>query len=263
MSHKTPIIFSIILLTIIIFCLIMFLVTYLCGGKISLIHIGERNSKVIYDKDFPLEDVKNIEIKQDMGNVIVKEATNDKIQVIAYGEKEEDIKVDFNHDKLAIDGTTQKRITFFSFGNVKNDMIVYIPSSYSNEIKITNDLGNCEISNLENVALLDIDCDAGNVEANKIKNAKIKCDMGEVKIQEIKNQCDIAVDAGNVDISKLSIQEDSNIKADLGNVEISEINDIYIEAQVDLGKTNINGSNRDSNVTLKIQCDCGDIKVGK
>ena len=87
--------------------------------------------------------------------------------------------------------------------------------------------------------------------------------MGEVEIQEIKNQCDIVVNAGSVEISKLSIQEDSNIKADLGNVEINEINDIYIDAQVDLGKANINGSNRDSNVTLKIQCDCGDIKVEK
>ena len=263
MSNKTPIIFSIILLTIIIFCLVIFLVTYLCGGKISFINMGERNSKVIYEKEFPLEDVKNIEIKQDMGNVIVKEATNDKMQVIAYGEKEEDIQVDFNHDKLAINGTTQKRITFFSFGNVKNDIIVYIPSSYSNEIKITNDLGNCEISNLENVTLLDIDCDAGNIEADKIKNAKIKCDMGQVMIKEIENKCDISVDSGNIEIEKLSIQEDSKIRTDLGNVDIREINDIYIDSSVDLGNATINGSNRGSNVTLKIECDCGNIKVGK
>ena len=87
--------------------------------------------------------------------------------------------------------------------------------------------------------------------------------MGEVKIQEINNKCDIFVNAGNVQVTKLSIQEDSKIKADLGNVNISETNDVYIEGHVDLGNSNINDSNRNSNVTLKIECDCGNIKIGK
>ena len=262
MSHKTPIIFSIILLAIVIFCLVMFLVISLCGGKIGMMSIGTKNTRVIYNKEIPLKDIKNIDIKQDTGNVILKETTDDKIQVVAYGEDEEDIKVDLNSEQLVIDYTRQNRFVFLNFGGGKKDIEVYIPSSYANEIKLKNDLGNCEIGSLEN-ATLDIDCDAGNVEINKVKNAKIKCDMGEVKIQEIKNQCDITVNAGNVEITKLSIEEDSNIKADLGNVEISEINDIYVEAQVDLGKAKINGSNRNSNVILKIECDCGDIKVGK
>lgn len=261
MSNKAPIIVSIILLAVIIFCLVMFLVTYLCGGKIGFMSMGAKNSKVIYDKEFNLEDIENIDIKQDAGNIILEETTNDKLQVVAYGENEEDIRVDLNNSNLVIDYTRQKRFIFFSFGNVKNDIIVYIPSSYHNEIKIKNDMGNCEISNLEN-ATLDIDCDAGNVEIDKIKNAKIKCDMGKVTIKEILNKCDLDVDSGNVEITKLSIQENSKIKADLGNVDIKEINDIYIDSSVDLGNATINGSNRNSNVTLKIECDCGNIKVG-
>lgn len=262
MNHKTPIIFSIILLAVIIFCLVMFLVTYLCGGKIGMMSIGTKNIRVIYDEEISLKDIKKIDIKQDTGNVILKENTDDKIKIVAYGEEEGDIQVEVSSDQLAIDYTKQKRFTFFNFGRSKKDIMIYLPSSYANEIKLKNDLGNCEIGNLEN-ASLDIDCDAGNVEIDKIKNAKIKCDMGEVKIQEIKNQCDITVNAGDVEISKLSVQEDSKIKADLGNVKISETNDIYIEGKVDLGKANINGSNRDSNVTLKIECDCGDIEVGQ
>lgn len=262
MSNKAPIIVSIILLSVIIFGLVIFLVTYLCGGRIGFISMGEKNSKVIYDKEFKLEEIENIDIKQDAGNIIFEESTNDKIRVVAYGEKEQDIRVGFSNHNLGIDYTVQKKFIFFNFGTVNNDMIVYIPSSYANGIKIKNDMGNCEISNLEN-ASLDIDCDAGNVEAEKIKNAKIKCDMGKVKINEILNQCDIEVDAGNVEITKVSLQENSKIKADLGNVDIGEINDIYIESTVDLGKASINGSNRDSNVTLKIECDCGNINVGK
>ena len=262
MSNKAPIICSIILLSVIIFGLVMFLVTYLCGGKIGFMSIGAKNNKVICDKEFKLEEIENIDIKQDAGNIILEETTNDEIKVVAYGENEGDIRVDLNNNKLVIDYTRQKRFTFLHFGNIKNDIIVSIPSSYRNEIKIKNDLGNCEISNLEN-ATLDIDCDAGNVEADKIKNAKINCDMGKVVIKEILNKCDIDVNSGSVEITKLSIQENSKIKADLGNVDISETNDIYIEGSVDLGNATINGSNRNSNVTLKIECDCGNINVGK
>ena len=248
MSNKTPIIFSIILLAVIIFCLVIFLVLYLCGVKIEMIGIGTRDSRVIYDSNFKSDVIKKIDIKQDTGNVILKQTTEDKIQVIAYGEKEEDIEVDLSSDTLTIDYTVQKRFTLFQFGRRKKDIIVYIPSSYYHEIKLKNDLGNCEIGNLENV-VLDVECDAGNIEAEKVKNAKIKCD--------------IVVNAGNVQITKLLIQEDSYIKADLGDVNIREINDVYIESRVDLGKATINGSNRDSNVTLKIECDCGNIKVGQ
>lgn len=262
MENKTPVIILIILLTIIIFFLVIFLIQYLCGGKIGIISIGTKKSEIIYEEEFKLEEINNIDIKQDVGNIILKEAKDDKIQLLVYGEKVGDIKVNLNHNKLEIDYTIQKKFTLFNFGSSKKDIILSIPSSYYNEIKIKNDLGNCEISNLEN-ATLDIECNAGNVEVEKIKKVKIKCNMGEVKIQEIKNKCDIVVKAGNVQVTKLLIQEDSNIKSDLGNVYIGETNDVYIEGHVDLGNSNINGSNRNSNVTLKIECNCGNIKIGK
>ena len=167
-----------------------------------------------------------------------------------------------NQNNLTIDYTNKHPFVFFGIGTIKNDIIVYIPSNYRNEIKIKNDYGNCEMINLEN-ATVNIDSDAGNVKLGKIKNATIKCDYGNVEIDEILNKCDIKVDCGNVEIGKISIQENSTIKADLGNVDIGEINDIYIDADVDLGKANINGNNRNSDITLKINCDLGNINVGK
>lgn len=262
MSNKTPIVFTIILLSVIIFCLVMFLVTYLCGERIKMFSIGSRNSNMILDREIELGDIKDIEIKQDAGNVIFKESTNNKIRVIAYGKNENDIKINESSDKLSIDYTRQKRIVFFNFGNIKNDIIIYIPTNYSNEITIHNDLGNCEIIDLPD-ASLDIDCNAGNVEVGKVKNATIKCDLGKVELDEVLNKCDIEIDSGNVEIMKLFINEDSKIKCDLGNINIKEINDIYIESNMDLGQTNINGSNRNADVTLRLECDCGNINVGK
>lgn len=260
MKNRGLIITAIILLSIVIFFLVMFLVLYL-GGKINLrftmFGLNSKSTNVIYDNIFELENIKNINIKQDAGDILIQETSNDYIQVVLYGEDKEDAKVDLNNGILSIDNT-HKRIRIF--GGRKNDIIIYMPSTYSNEIKIKNNYGECEVIDLEN-ATMDIDCDAGNVELGKVKNAIIKCDLGDVEIEEILNKCDIKADCGNIKIDTISIKEDSNIKANLGNIDINNTNDIYIESDVDLGKVKINNNNRNSSVTLKIDADCGNVKV--
>ncbi len=262
MNNKTPIIFLLILISLLIFILVMFLVVNLTGGRGRIINIGSKSNKIIYDKTFNIEEIKNIEIKQDAGDIIFEESTDNNITVTVYGKEAQDIEVTLNDDKLIVDYTKRNRFTFLNFGSIKNDIIINLPSSYSNKIKIDNNMGNNYINDLQN-ATLTIDCDAGDVEIEKIKNANIKCNLGQVEVGEILNKCDIKVDAGNVEIEKLIINENSKIKADLGNIDIKETNNINIEANVDLGKTNINGSNRNSEVTLELECDCGNINVEK
>lgn len=264
MKNKGLIITLIILLSIIIFFLVMFLVMYLKGGmsfKNGIFSIGSKSTNIIYDKQFELEDIKDIDIKQDAGDIIIKESENDSVKVVLYGENEGDAQVELNNGKLTIDNTHNRRsFVFFNFGVTKNDIIIYVPSNYSNDIKIKNDYGECEITDLEN-ATVNINCDAGNVEIGKIRNATIKCDYGNIEIKEIINKCDIKADCGNIQIDTISIKENSSIKADLGNIDINNTNDIYIDADVDLGKTNINKNNRNANVTLKVNCDCGNVTI--
>lgn len=263
MKNKGKIITLIILLSIIIFFLVIFLVTYLRGGidfKNGFISFGSKSTNVIYDKQFEIEDVKNIEIKQDAGDIIFKETTDDYIKVVLYGENEGNAQVDLNNGKLNIDYTHKRGFALFNFGEKKNDIIIYIPSNYSNEIKINNDYGKCEITDLDN-ATINIDCDCGDVQIGAIGNATIKCDYGNIEVKEILNKCDIKADCGNIKIDTISIKENSIIKADLGNVDINKTNDIYIDADVDLGNANISKNNRNAEVTLKINCDCGNITI--
>ena len=264
MKNKGLIITLIILLSIIIFFLVMLLVMYLKGGmsfKNGIFSIGSKSTNIIYDKQFELEDIKDIGIKQDAGDIIIKESENDSIKVVLYGENEGDAQVELNNGKLTIDNTHNRRsFVFFNFGVTKNDIIIYVPSNYSNNVKINNDYGECKITDLEN-ATINIDCDCGNVEIGKIKNAIIKCDYGNIEIKEIMNKCDIKADCGNIQIDTISIKENSSIKADLGNIDINNTNDIYIDADVDLGKTNLNKNNRNASVTLKVNCDCGNVTI--
>lgn len=263
MKNKWLIITLIVLLTIIVFLLIMFLVACLSGGinfNSGIISIGSKSSNVIFDKTFELEDIEKIEIEQDAGEIIFKETSNDYIQVVIYGDNANDAEVSLNNSTLNIDYVHKKNFALFSFGTTKNDIIVYIPSNYQNEIKLKNDYGACEMTDLEN-AKVDIDCDAGDIKLGKIKDATIKCDYGNIEIEEILNKCDIKANCGNIEINKISIQENSTIKADLGDVEIGETNEIYIDANCNLGETNVNNNNRDAEIELKINCDCGNITV--
>ena len=89
MKNKGIIVTLIILLSIIIFFLVMFLVMCLKGGfnfKNGIFNMGSKSTKIIYDKKFELQDIKNIDIKQDAGDIIVKESTEDYINVVLYGE---------------------------------------------------------------------------------------------------------------------------------------------------------------------------------
>lgn len=264
MKNKGLIITLIILLSIIIFFLVMFLVMSLNGNinfKNGIFSIGSKSTNIIYDKQFELEDIQDIDIKQDAGDIIIKESENNNITVVLYGENEEGAQVELNNEKLSIDNTyNRNNFVLFNFGVTTNDIIIYMPSSYSNEIKVKNDYGKCEMIDLEN-ATVNIDCNAGNVELGKIKNATLKCDFGNIGIKEILNKCDIKANCGNIKIDKISIRENSNIKADFGDVDINSTNDIYIDADVDLGETNINKNNRSAEITLKINCDCGNVTV--
>ena len=227
-----------------------------------MISFGSKNKNIIFNKTFTLENIESIDIMQTAGDILFKENSSDNLEVVIYGDNANEVEASMNNNKLSIDHRQKHRFILFGLGNIKNDIIVYIPSSYKNSIKIRNDFGNFEMDNFE-TASIDVDCNAGNVEVGKVKNANIQCDLGKVEISEVLNKCNVEVDSGNVKIDKLSIQENSFIRADLGNVTIGEVNDIYVDAKVDLGNSTVNGSNRSSNITLKIECDCGNISVGK
>lgn len=262
MKNKIPIIFLLILISVIIFCLVMFLVIYLNKGMDGMINIGKVSENIVLEKNFELLEIENIEVIQDYGDVTFKENEDNNIKVEIYGRNEKDTRAELINNKLKIENTNRRNFTLINFGVRKSEIIVYIPKGYAGDINIKVDCGNATLDNIEN-ANLKVECNAGNVKIKKAKNANIKCNLGDVKAEEILNKCNIEVDAGNVKIEKLTLNEDSKIKVDLGDVTIDEINEVYIEADTDLGKTNINQNYRNSEVTLKINVDCGNISVAK
>lgn len=262
MKNKMPIIFLLILISIIIFCLVMFLVIYLSKGMDGMISIGNVSENIILEKNLEMSNIENIEINQDYGDVKFEESEDNNIKVKIYGKDEKDAKVELMNNKLKIENINRRKFALINLGTRKSEIIVYLPKNYSKDIDIKVNCGNATLENTDN-ANIKVECNAGNVKLKKAKNANIKCDLGDVKAEEILNKCDIEVDCGNVKIEKLTLNEDSKIKLNLGDVKIDQINEIYIEADTDLGKTNINENYRNSETTLKIKVDCGNINVAK
>lgn len=261
-NNKSMIIITIILLSLVVISLIIFLIAALKGNvgyNLGLINFNSE-SNLIIDRTFENENINEINIKQDAGEIIFKESENQNIKVEIYGNDKNVVDIVLEEDVLSIDYTHQKAFSIFSFGTPKNDIIVYIPSNHEIKINLENDYGECEMVDLEN-AEVNIDCDAGDVKLGKIKNAIIYCDYGNIEIDEILNKCNIEANCGNIEINKISITENSSIIADMGNVEIEQTNDIYINGNCDMGSVNINENNRNSEIELKIESNCGNITV--
>lgn len=260
MNNKGLIIVLIIVLCIIIIGLIN-LLAYAISGNFNGLNFGGRKSEnIVFEESYEIAEIGKIEILSTAGNVVFKESNdNNSVKVVAYGKNTSDIKVSNENQKLKVDYTEYRRNTWFN--NNINDIIISIPSTYSNEIIVNNSYGNLDIIALEN-ATVNAKLSCGNIKVEAVKNANFECNYGDVKIEKLTNKCNIEADCGNVKIEKAEFKENSSIKCDLGDIKIREINDVYVDANVDLGDTKIQNNNRHADVTIKIKADCGNIKVG-
>lgn len=263
MKSKTGIILAIILLSILILALIVFLVNCLITGRsftISWNVFRTDNTNVVLDETVPVEGITEINLSQNFGDIHIQKSVDDAIHIKAYGKSADELDWSISGNHLTIQSKQNNLHSFWRM--TKNDFILSLPSSYAHKITVKADCGTCQVEDFANASFY-IDCNAGNIEIGKAKNITATCDCGNIEIGEITNQCNLKVDAGNANVKKLDIQEDSSIKADMGNVTIEEISDIYIEAKVDLGNSNIRHNNRSSDITLTVDCDCGNITIGK
>lgn len=248
--------------------LIILLVIFLCyaigdGNVISFgMYRSDNVSKIICDETYDLELINNIQIIANAGDLKIEESTDiQKVKVLICGDQNKDIEVNLNDGKLRIDNTKNKnKVSVFAFNNHMDEITVYVPKNYNKEINAKLEYGNIEIIDLEN-AIINIDESCGDINLGKVKDLKINCDYGDIEIGTVLNKLDIDTDCGSVKIKNIDLKENSKIKSDLGDVKIGSTNDIYIDANVDLGDFKINKNNRYAEVILKVEVDCGDIKV--
>jgi len=256
-------------------------------GKNYHVNNNELSSEV-------LENTYNsIELSLTAGEVMIMDSSSDQIKLVLFGDDLDDFKINKDNNKLSIH-QTKKRCRGLCFHYKIDKIELYLPQTYAQKIKITNNYGDINVSdfpdaditisnNYGDVAVgrvnkLNVDSDygdidilevnegiiqndAGDINIKKGHDLKIENNYGDVDIDHVLSSINAELNCGDIEITNLNLIKDSTIENALGSIEIGSTNQIFIDAQVDLGKIKIKNNYRESDITLKLENNCGDIEV--
>ncbi len=293
MKNKKWIIALIILLSIIMIALSIFFIGLLQNDfkfKGFMMRLQSSN-ELILDKTYE-EKFNNIVIDATTSEIFIKQTDTENIKAIIYGEKDY-TNVETNLDTLNIK-TSTKNCIGFCFNQKSAKIEIYLPKDYAGNINIKNDYGDISIDEFLNANIdVEEDCgdvkilggnivkvdnnygdieiekanvstineDCGDVEISNTNDATVKNSYGDIKIKSVNNYLYLENDCGDIELNNLNLKKDSFIKNDYGDIEIDSINELFIDAKTDLGKVKIKNNYHKSDITLKIENDCGDIEV--
>lgn len=291
-NKKGLIIFLIILLAIISILLTVFMIGSI-NGKFrfsNLITHKVSNELVLdeyYDNNFSI-----INVSANASEIYVKESLEEKVRVVIYGNKDK-IEVKDNNNELLI-SSNEKGCTWFCFNRTVAKIEIYLPKNYENKLDITNNYGDIDIGEFLKATINinedcgDVEIDGGNnivvdndygdvtigtahmanieescgdIKINTVNELVAENNYGDIKVGSVNSYFDISNDCGDIRIENVNIEKNSYIKDDLGDIKLGTTNEIYIDAKTDLGKVKINNNYQKSDITLKIENDCGDIII--
>lgn len=296
MNKKGLKIFLIVILSIIVVAMTTVFILFLTNKnfRIGMKIFGNVNtySELVFEQEY--DNIFNtISIDSSAADIKIKEGNDTNVKVLVYSTGDM-FDVNSSSDELKIN-VYEKDCKFFCFNMKFSKVEIYIPVNYDGKINIMNNYGDVKIDKFENL-VLDIKVDAGDIETNSIKKGKIESSYGDIKVLgyskelEIEQDCgDIEIDevdsviaennygdiniekvneylnikddCGDIKIDSLNLIKDSSIEDNFGDILINSTNEIFIDADTDLGDVKINNKYHKSDITLKINNDCGDIKV--
>lgn len=293
MKNKSWLIILIVVLSIIAISLTTFMILLL-NNKVSIGRFRwwhTISEELVVDETFDTS-FNEVNITSKAADIHILASTDNKVRVMIYGDKDK-TSVEEQNGVLKIKSEKEKCI-----GICFNDQIakieVYLPTTYSENIMISSKYGDIEISEFEK-ANMTIEEDAGDITVDKVNVANIKNNYGDItvknssyliikesagdikigtvkgavisnnygdtKLENVTEYIDIDEDCGDIKIDNLNIIKNSKIENSLGDITIGNTNEIYIDANTNLGNIKINNNYNKSDITLTIKNDCGDIKV--
>ena len=293
MKNKKWIITLIILLSIIMVVLSIFFDDLLRGEfKFKGFRIGLQNSnELILDKTYE-EKFDNIIIDAATSEIFVKRSDTGNIKAIIYGEKDY-TDVENNLDTLNIK-TSERNCVGFCFNQKSAKIEIYLPEDFNGNIDIKNDYGNISIDEflnanieveeecgdvkilggnivkvdnnygdieIEKANVLTINEECGDVVISSTVDVTAKNSYGDIKIKSVDNYLYLENDCGDIKLNNINLKKDSYIKDAYGDIEIGNTNELFIDAKTDLGKVKVKNNYNKSDVTLKIENNCGNIEV--
>ena len=244
--------------------MILGIAALLCIGlylrqKLNFTYFGsvKKSENLIYDEvyynTFDLISIEN----DGYADIVIKETDEPSVNVKVYANRDnlEYIKDD-NNIKIK-----SKSKTCSIFCDEETSVIeINLPRTYSNKIEINSDVGPVTIGEFDN-SIIDLKVDTGDVKIKAAKDLNIDSDAGIIYIDRVNGKLNLVNDTGDISIDNLLVTEDSYIETDVGNINILRTSNIKIVTKNGSRLSNIKTSNEESNVTLTISTDIGEINV--
>ena len=257
----------------------------------SFFRIGY-SENLIDSKEF--ENVEDIQVLSDIGDVFFEEGTEDKVRVELYSEDSNDyyIKEEDNQIQIKLNAKKAK----LRFMKKSNRIVVKIPKNYDKKIKVKTTTGDVRIGSFDNMKLdvegttgdikidsaerLDFKLSTGDVKvgslnyiSGEVRTGDIKIDdviefsaattTGDITINEVTKRIYARTTTGDIKIERATIEEDSTLKTGTGDIKVESLKGAYIEASARTGDVKVKNNDRHLEKTITITSNTGDIKVNQ
>ena len=293
---KSSKIILIVILSILAIILINLLIFLLINNKRTNTKLFNIGSTLIYQNEFNLEEINNINISLESENIEFRQNNeSNKIEITAYGIEGEKLKADLKNGELNI-SKENNVLCFFCF-DLNKKVIVNLPNEYDKKITLKTSSGNVDLKNVNtkksniemqttsgdinvinaNNAILkstsgDIKIDecsigyisttSGKIDIGQINEANLESTSGDIKVENIKEKCNIKATSGKIKVNDSTINQNSGITSVSGDITIVNKDDIYYDTETVSGDVKIEkNNNRKSDIELKLKTTSGNINI--
>jgi Uncharacterized conserved protein len=245
------------------------------------------------EKNEPIASIKNITVHIASGNIHVISENRSDVRAHLYGtinsssSSKPTLETSIVEDTLNID--IKNQITIIGFSNIDLSLDVYIPSSYSNNIKLTSTSGDISI---DNFTLSSLDCalTSGNFKFDKLtaddfiyksssgdftahtlitKKSDITSTSGKIEISDFTGDLKSSSTSGDINICYSKFNNNADINVTSGDVmlKLPENAEFTLSAKATSGDVNcefpitISGKKKDNNIEGTVKNDKNKVTI--
>ncbi len=244
-NNRGLLITLIVLLSIIALLLSGIFTFSLISGTHSLGSFISMKTQTFFDQSYNADEIKNITIDSNAGDITVKSSNDGKIRLTANGLNDDHFSAETDGSTLSISSKELKgKYRFFPFGALKEgtDIVLYVPQKLDS-INITSNFGNVDI------------------EDYIVTSLTINNDMGNIDAEFLGGSFDLNTNMGNIDIEKIDITSNSKAVTNMGDIDIERTNEVNIYANTSMGDCDVKKNTPTASVILTAQTDMGNIEI--
>lgn len=243
-NNKGLLITLIVLLSIIALLLSGIFTFALISGTASISTLIPKKTQTIFDQSYNAEEIKNITIDSDAGDITIKNSNDGKIRLTANGINSDSFDAEADGNTLKISSSKLDKMNFFGWAqrSIGCDIVIYVPT-VMDSVSITSNMGNVEIED-ELVTSLTVDNDMGNIEAEKLGGS-----------------FDLNTNMGNIEIERINITANSKATTNMGDIDIEKTNEVNIYAKTSMGDCDVKDNTPTASVMLTAETDMGSIDI--